>query len=146
MNLANPVNPEQVPTLRFHHVGIVTGQLDESIAFYADLGYEPSEAYTDPLQHITVVLMRRAGDPLIELIAPDGSDSTAASWIGRIMAGPYHTCYEVENIDRAIGWLAHRRFAKTFGPVPATAFSMRRVAFLWGAQSGLVELLETAGP
>ena len=123
---------------------MVTGELDASIAFYADLGYQRSEVYTDPLQHIAVVLMRRAGDPLIELIAPDGSASTVSSWIGRITAGPYHTCYEVENIDRAIGWLAIRRFAKTFGPVPAAAFSMRRVAFLWGAQSGLVELLEAA--
>jgi len=131
---------------RFHHIGVVTADLEASITFYERLDYTSSERCADPLQQIQVVLLRRAGDPLIELIAPNGPASTASSWTERLKAGPYHTCYEVDDMDEAVKDLRLRHLAKVFGPAPAAAFGMRRIVFLWGASSGLIELIEASTP
>ena len=73
---------------------------------------------------------------------PDGSDSPAASWIQRIQAGPYHTCYEVDDLEAVMAFLRCQRLFPVLGPLPAVAFNKRRVVFLWSDRSGLIELLE----
>lgn len=128
--------------MRLHHVGVITGDLEGSTNFYAILGYTASAIYADPLQKARIVLMQKAREPLIELIAPDSPESPAASWIQRITAGPYHTCYEVDDLEAVVAFLRHHRLFPVVKPVPAVAFNMRRVVFLWGESSGLLELLE----
>jgi methylmalonyl-CoA/ethylmalonyl-CoA epimerase len=128
--------------MRLHHVGVITGDLKGSTNFYAILGYTASPIYADPLQKARIVLMQKAHEPLIELIAPDSPESPAASWIQRITVGPYHTCYEVDDLEAVVAFLRHHRLFPVIKPVPAVAFNMRRVIFLWGESSGLLELLE----
>jgi methylmalonyl-CoA/ethylmalonyl-CoA epimerase len=128
--------------MRLHHVGVITGNLADSMNFYITLGYAASAIYADPLQKARIVLMQKAHEPLIELIEPDSPDSPAARWIQRIAAGPYHTCYEVDNLETMVAFLRRHRLFPVIKPVPAVAFNMRRVVFLWGESSGLLELLE----
>lgn len=133
-----------VSGVRFHHVGVITGNLEASISLYASLGYAASIIYVDPEQKARIVLMQREQGPIIELIMPDSSESPAASWIQRIRAGPYHTCYEVDDLEAVMAFLRCQRLFPVLGPIPAIAFDMRRVVFLWGDRSGLMELLETS--
>jgi len=98
--------------------------------------------YADPMQKARIVLMQRVHEPLIELIAPDSPDSPAASWIQRIAVGPYHTCYEVDDLEATVTFLRRHHLFPVIRPVPAVAFNMRRIVFLWGKSSGLMELLE----
>jgi len=128
--------------MRLHHVGIITGNLEASMKFYTSLGYAASAIYADPMQKARIVLMQRAHEPLIELIAPASPDSPAASWIQRIAVGPYHTCYEVDDLEASVAFLRRQRLFPVIKPVPAVAFDMRRIVFLWGESSGLLELLE----
>ena len=128
--------------MRLHHVGVITGNLEGSTNFYTSLGYAASVIYVDPLQNARIVLMQKAHEPLIELIAPDSPESPAASWIQRIAVGPYHTCYEVDDLEAMVAFLRRHRLFPVIKPVPAVAFDMRRVVFLWGENSGLLELLE----
>ena len=128
--------------MRLHHVGVITGNLEGSINFYTSLGYAASAIYADPLQKVRIVLMQKAHEPLVELIEPDSPDSPAASWIQRIAAGLYHTCYEVDDLEAMVAFLRRHRLFPVIKPVPAVAFNMRRVVFLWGESSGLLELLE----
>jgi methylmalonyl-CoA/ethylmalonyl-CoA epimerase len=79
---------------------------------------------------------------MIELVSPLAPDSPAAGWVKRIKVGPYHTCYEVRSMASAIAGLRDDGFAPVSEPVPAVAFEMRLVAFLWSAAAGLVEVLE----
>lgn len=65
-----------------------------------------------------------------------------ASWIQRIQPGLYHIFFEVVDWDAAIAFLRGQRLSPILGPVPAVAFNMRRVVFLWSNKSGLMELLE----
>jgi methylmalonyl-CoA/ethylmalonyl-CoA epimerase len=116
------------------------------MSFYTSLGYAASAIYADPLQKARIVLMQRAHEPLVELIAPDSSESPAASWLQRIAVGPYHTCYEVDDLEAMVALLRHHRLFPVIKPVPAVAFNMRRIVFMWGESSGLLELLEALPP
>jgi methylmalonyl-CoA/ethylmalonyl-CoA epimerase len=128
--------------MQLHHIGVITGKLEDSTTFYESLGYSSSGIYLDSIQKARIVLMQRRHDPIIELISPNSTDSPAASWIQRIQAGPYHICFEVVDLDAAITFLRGQRLSPILGPVPAIAFNMRRVVFLWSNKSGLMELLE----
>jgi methylmalonyl-CoA/ethylmalonyl-CoA epimerase len=133
-----------VTELAFHHVGVVTRELDASVKLYVALGYEASPIYEDPVQKARIVLMRRDGSPMIELIFPLAADSAAAGWLKRIKAGPYHTCYVVPEIGHASARLRELGFAPLSEPVPAVAFESRFVVFLWSNDVGLIELLEAS--
>jgi methylmalonyl-CoA/ethylmalonyl-CoA epimerase len=131
--------------LAFHHVGVVTPDVEACAALYRSLGYETSETFHDPIQKAAIVLCARAGEPLVELIAPEGASSPAAGWLKRVRAGAYHTCYEVADLAEAVEGLRARDFAALGEPAPAVAFGGRRVVFLWSALAGLVELVEVTG-
>lgn len=113
-----------------------------SAALYTKLGYTASARFEDPLQMVSIVLMRRSDSPLIELIFPTDSKSPAMGWLKRVKAGPYHTCYEVTDIAGAMELFAGNGFCALHEPLPAVAFEMRAVVFLWSNDVGLVELLQ----
>jgi methylmalonyl-CoA/ethylmalonyl-CoA epimerase len=132
-----------VTSLSFHHVGVVTKDLAASSAFYERLGYEASQRFEDPTQKVSIVFMRRSDSPLMELIVPTEPDSPAAGWLKRIKAGPYHTCYEVADLAAGIELLSSSGFTALHEPVPAVAFDMRPIVFLWSNDVGLIELLQS---
>jgi methylmalonyl-CoA/ethylmalonyl-CoA epimerase len=127
---------------RFHHVGVVTGDLSQSISLYAALGYRASKTHPDPIQKSEIVLLEREDGPIVELIHPIGADSPANGWLKRIQCGPYHTCYEVPDLENAVKRLRGEGLVAVTEAAPAVAFGMRLVCFLWSRKAGLIELLE----
>jgi methylmalonyl-CoA/ethylmalonyl-CoA epimerase len=130
-------------SLSFHHVGVVTSDLAASTAFYERLGYRPSPRIDDPIQKVGIVLLEKDGSPMVELVFPSDPTSPAAGWLKRIRVGPYHTCYEVPDLEAAVESLRAEGLTPTSEPVPAVAFGGRRIVFLWGTACGLLELLES---
>lgn len=133
--------------LAFHHVGMVTPDVEACAALYRALGYETSETFHDPLQKAAIVLCSRphhAAEPLVELVAPEDPSSPVAGWLKRLRAGAYHTCYEVADLAAAVEHLRALDFAALTTPVPAVAFGGRRIVFLFSALTGLVELVESS--
>ena len=130
--------------VNLHHVGVVTKNLSECIKLYRALGYSELKLVYDPVQMASIALMHRPGEPMIELIAPEDEQSPAHKWLQRIKAGAYHICYEVVSLPEMIAFMRERSFALVMDAVPAVAFDNRRVAFLWSALTGLVELVESA--
>ncbi len=128
--------------MRLHHVGIVTKKLSECVKLYQALGYSERRRVYDPLQKASIALMDRAGELMIELIAPEQEESPAHKWLERIKAGTYHICYEVPSLREAMGFLRERGCGVITDPTPAIAFDNRRVVFLWSALTGLIELVE----
>lgn len=126
----------------FHHVGIATPDIKGSIRFYEELGYTSSDIYDDPEQKAAIALLKRPDGPLLELISPIDKASPVQGWVDRIRCGAYHICYEVNDLEKGMSFLKDRGSLVIYGPVPAIAFGLRHVAFLWGKESGLVELLE----
>ena len=128
--------------MRLHHVGIVTKKLSECVKLYQALGYSENKRVYDPLQKASIALMVRAGELMIELIAPEHEESPAHKWLERIKAGTYHICYEVPSLSESVDFLRERGFRIITDPAPAVAFDNRRIVFLWSTLTGLVELVE----
>lgn len=128
--------------LDFHHIGVATQEAEPAVKIYEELGYGVSLRITDPIQKVNVVLMNRAGHPTIEILSPATDDSPIDSVLKKMGATPYHTCYEVPDLDQAMADLRKRHFRPISKPVPAVAFDDRRIVFVYNRRIGLVELLE----
>jgi len=128
-----------------HHLGIAVKSIEKAIPVYQDLfGYELfSGPFDDPIQRVSVCFLQRPGpsEIVVELISPLGSDTP----INRILTkreGPYHTCYQVGNLDEVIEQLRAKNCSLLSEPVPAVAFNERRIAWLVTPTQQLVELLD----
>lgn len=128
----------------FHHVGIAVRDLAATLTEYTELfGYElRSGPFDDPIQRVSVCFMSRGnGDPTLELVGALGPDSPIGHYLRR-GGGPYHVCYEVPDLDAAIAGLLDKGALLISEPVPATAFGMRKIAWLMTATEQLIELLQ----
>ena len=119
--------------MNFHHLGIATDNIDNSINFIKEnfeiISYT-NKVY-DPLQDAELVLIKTK-DVNIELVSGLAVDAF-------IEKRHYHVCYEVGNIDKSI-----KKFSQSIivsPPKNAILFNNRKVAFLL-TPIGLVELLE----
>ncbi len=130
--------------LTFHHIGVATSNLEASIECYEKLGYQLKDEVivTDPIQNVRIAFVKRDQHPWIELIAPVDEDSPVNAILKKSGTSPYHTCYEVEDIDQMIVDLKKQRFVVVQKPVPAVAFENRRISFLFHRHTGLIELVE----
>lgn len=128
----------------FHHVGIAVRDLQTAIPVYKDLfGYDLiSGPFDDPIQGVSVCFIRRGeGDPVLELVAPLGSNSPILRTL-KSGGGTYHICYRVPDIGAAINHLVEKNSFLVSGPVPAVAFEMKEIAWLMTDAFLLVELLQ----
>jgi methylmalonyl-CoA/ethylmalonyl-CoA epimerase len=129
--------------LKLHHVGIVVECLKTWGAAYArGLGLaQKSEVFRDPIQKVGVQFWGDEGTSLLEMIEPDSPDSPAWREMKK-GGGLSHLCYEVEDMERRVGEAVADGAVLVVAPVPAVAFSGRRVAFLYYRKLGLIEFLE----
>lgn len=124
------------PDARLHHVGAVVPSI-------ADQGLD-LEPIHDPLQRVRVAFVDLAGTT-IELVEPASDDSPIRRSLekgGKLL----HLCFEVPELDAALGSAAVHGF-RALGPAqPAVAFGGRRIAWCFSPVFGLVELLEREAP
>ena len=129
----------------FHHVGIAVRDLNRAIPAYKRLfGYDViSGPFDDPIQKVSVAFLSRGqGDPVLELVAPLGTDSPIAR-ILKAGGGTYHLCYQVPDIKAAIDHLRENGSFLISGPLPAVAFKMKEIAWMMTDDAHLlVELLQ----
>ena len=128
--------------LLFHHMGIACRDINKTATFYIHMGYVSSPVVDDPLQHVQVCFLDKEGAPRIELLAPLDEQSPVLRTLENVGVSPYHLCYQVKDIEAAIGELRQQRFLLVSGPVPACAMGDKRVAFLFQKHTGLIELVE----
>ena len=102
----------------------------------------------DPQQTALVQFLRLPGaDHWTELVAPNGPNSVLTAALDRKRSGPHHLCYEVDDIEAACHALRSAGMSILANPVPAVAFTGRRVAWLTDRDFLLTELVESgAGP
>jgi methylmalonyl-CoA/ethylmalonyl-CoA epimerase len=128
----------------FHHVGVAVRDLPTAIPIYKNLfDYElVSGPFDDPIQNVSVCFLSRGeGDTVIELVAPLGPNSPIDRTLKK-GGGTYHVCYQVPDINTAIGHLTGQGSFLVSGPVPAMAFQMREIAWLMTEVGLLVELVQ----
>lgn len=128
----------------FHHVGVAVRSLQAAIPSYEKLfAYKlVSGPFDDPIQNVSVCFLSRGqGDTVIELVAPLGPDSPVDRTLKK-GGGAYHVCYQVSDIQAAIGHLTEQGSFRISGPSPAVAFEMKQIAWLMTETGLLVELVE----
>ena len=147
--LARADNPRHVPRgSSFHHVGLVVHDIDATCATLQSLGYRrASPRYHDDRQGILILFLESPGAeaPRLELVQPDKPDSVVRNLLTKSGAGPYHLCFEVDDLQETIDHMSEAGYRPLDEPYPSPAFENRRFVFLYHRECGLVEVVEAPG-
>ena len=128
-----------------HHVGFVVAEIATAMdGFIRSLaGVWDGRIFEDPHQKVKVAFLAvKPGDPLIELVEPDGPDSPVLRFLKEQGGGLHHVCYEVGDLLQHIAEMKSRGCFVIRQPTPAVAFDGRRIAWIYTSGKLLVELLE----
>lgn len=126
----------------FHHFGIACRDIQKTGECYKEFGYEMGQTIFDPLQNINICFLNHPSMPLVELLSPVDENSPVVQILNKVGTTPYHTCYEVKDLDESIKSFRKQRYVTVAKPKEACAIGNRRVAFLYNPDMGLIELLE----
>lgn len=129
--------------VKLHHVGIVVKNIESfGPRFTEAFGFQSlSPIMNDPVQKVSVQFWGHEGVTCLELIQPEGEDSPVHHFLEK-GGGISHLCFQVVDIENAILTAREHGAICINGPVSATAFSGRRIAFLFFRDIGLVEFEE----
>ena len=129
-------------SLKFHHIGVATKDIDATASVYVQGGYKRSASIFDPIQNVNICWLTKEGMPTVELLAPVDEKSPVNKTLEKNGVTPYHCCYVVENIEEAVTELKKQRYVMVSKPAEAVAFKGSRVCFLFNKNVGLIELVE----
>jgi len=126
-----------------HHVGIVVSSITETAPLFERLlGLDLiSDIVVDEVQKVKVAFVDSGSAVPLELIEPLTIDSPVTKFL-KNGGGLHHLCYEVDNIEQAVGDLRRQGAIVVCPPVPAAAFSDKKIAFLYMQNKSLIELVE----
>lgn len=134
---------------RLNHVAIAVPDLDAAVAKYRDLlGANVSAPMALPEHGVTVVFVELENSK-IELMAPLGSNSPVASFLGKNPSGGvHHICYEVNDLRGSAQKLIQGGARVLGDGVPKTGAHGLPVLFLHPKDfdGTLIELEEVAAP
>ncbi len=117
---------------RFHHIGMAV----ESIR-----AINPAcEIFVEKTQRVSLAFIHLNGIR-IELLEPWGDNSPIAKSL-REGVKLLHLCYEVPDLQAALGICSLAGFHRISTPVPAPVFDNRRIVWVFSKQYGLFELVE----
>lgn len=138
-----PADLLQTGAFRFHHVGVAVRDLEAAVELYVDLfGFRRrTAAMSVPSQHVQVAFVEAGGGVLIELIAGLDEQAPVRGVLERSGAGPYHLCYEVDDLDAAVRRLRERR-CRILTRFEHEMQGVHRFAFLVAPDGELFELCE----
>lgn len=101
-----------------------------------------SEEIFDPVIDVKIVFLEPLTGPIIELIEPVSTQSTAWKVLNK-RSGPYHYAYEVEAINIHSARFRAEKIRELSPPMPAVAFQGRNVQFFGAPDGAVIELIET---
>lgn len=122
------------------HVGYLTDNIPATTVAFSFLGYKADSVVDDDNQQTRICFLRKAGELTIELVEPYAENKTMQKMLKRGVT-PYHTCYNVADINKAYEEMLENGFTALFKPVPAPAFDNRLICYFWKSELGLIELV-----
>lgn len=129
-------------SFKFHHVGVAVKDIEKTAAIYVQGGYKKSATTFDSVQNVNICWLVKEGMPTVELLAPVDETSPVCKTLEKNGVTPYHTCYIVEDIEKAMSDLRKMKYVAVSKPEVAPAISNCKVAFLFNKNVGLIELVE----
>lgn len=129
--------------MKLHHIGYITGNLNEAARTFEVLGYVQQPVFNDTIQRCYVCFLKHEDDePLVELVQPYEDNKSMQKMLTKRGVSPYHLCYEVADVQamydklmNMVGWLP------MFAPVEAVAFDNRKITYFMNAEAGFVEFV-----
>ncbi len=116
----------------FEHAGIAVRSISNAV--------EGIEITEDPIQRVKVAFMF-INDLKIELIEPITEQSPIANILDKGQS-LYHLCFKVPDIKKALETARNYGFHCIARPVPAKAFSDKKISWVFSKVYGLFELIE----
>lgn len=135
--------------MNIDHIGYLVADIEKAISAFQVLGYKKT---TDIIidnkkndgkasRNVYLCFMELFGTR-IELVSPINETSDVYDTLTRQGEGPYHICYQTNNLENTILELKKQSFILVKKPEEAVAFNMSKVAFLFKKGIGLIELVE----
>ena len=128
--------------LVFHHLGIATKSIEKCVGIYRELGYSISEIKIEPSQNVKICFLSKEGSPLLELVEPLNNDAPVSNIVKNSGTTPYHTCYEVEDLQQSLDELEELNFRLLFEPEKSKAMDDGQFCYLFSSEIGLIELYQ----
>ena len=112
------------------HIGYLTGNIEASIEQFKLLGYTPvGGAIIDYTQKTRICFIQKQNETKIELVEPLAENEPMLKMLKKRGTGPYHICYEVEDIEIEFDELIAKNWTPLFKPVEAPAFDNRKICY-----------------
>ena len=128
--------------MKIHHIGYAVKEIASAARIFETMGFSAEgAAIVDETRKVAILFMRNS-TTLIELVAPSGEDSPVRAHLNKNGPSPYHICYETHSLEKEISLLRENGFIIAENCREAVAIEGRRVAFLYHAAIGIVELVE----
>lgn len=128
--------------MKIHHIGYLVHDKAEALQAFETLGYRLTADWLhDTARRIEIAFVENCG-VLVELVKPDADCELIGKQLRKLRNAPYHICYECEDLEERMHALRETGYMVTQEPLAAPAIDGRRVAFLFGSDMGLIELVE----
>ncbi|MBI3873365.1 MAG: methylmalonyl-CoA epimerase, partial [candidate division Zixibacteria bacterium] len=112
------------------HVAIAVGNLDRACDFYRDVfGARIVGRRLLPSQKVEIAFVQLDGDTKLELLSPTEPDSPVGRFLARHGPGLHHVCFEVEDIEKRLEYLADHGI-RLIDALPRPGAENDRIAFL----------------
>ena len=128
--------------MKIHHIGYLVHDKDSALQQFVSLGYKLTEDWIHDISRQIEIAFVENNGVLVELVRPDDDCTLIGKALRKMRNTPYHICYECEDLDRQIASMREQGWLLSQEPLEAPAISGRRVAFLFGSDMGLIELVE----
>ena len=127
---------------RIAHVGIALPSIQAQLPFFRDvLGLKEVEIADSDGARIAAF---EAGESLIELLEPDGSDTPIGKFIAKRGSGIHHICFAVDDLPAMLEQ-CRKKGVRLIDETPRMGAEGKPIAFLHPSSTGgiLVELTES---
>lgn len=129
--------------MKFHHIGLAVSDIEKEREYYTAIGASDfSPVFDDEIQNVKILFFMLGGIRY-ELVAPLLANSPVDRYLSKNIR-IYHTCYEVDDLDKSIESWQKKGAILVLKPTKAIALHDRRVSFLLIRSGDLVELLEAS--
>ena len=123
------------------HIGYLTGDIEATAKEFERLGYCAGETVNDDTQRTRICFLTKADEVRVELVEPYEDNKTMQKMLAKRGVTPYHTCYEVDDVEQEYEQLVQNNWTALFKPVPAPAFGNRKICYFWNQEIGFIELV-----
>jgi len=144
------IKDEFIHSYKIHHIGYAVKEIEKAFTPFNLLNYKmESSIIEDPVRNIKILFICNCKTRIELIQVLDDNKKSPIDFLFKKSFSfpgngiPYHICYSVNNIDRAIENLnKNERFIILQPKSKAPALKERNVAFLLQKDIGIIELLE----